>query len=187
MASRELLITPADPVAVQWRINGKSARTLTGSVRLTEDTLQSFLVAPVSSPAPLLDFFRRGEVARDVRLLAAQACWRRARTSRSRFSSCWSTIATPRFVQPPTHTLDDIPVEALRAYLGRSDVPIGVREFFGDRGIFPAEIPRITADDPLVDSAQTELLADVESAIQRGRFRRQHASAACRRWGSRNG
>ena len=31
--------------------------------------------------APLLDFFRRGEVARDIRLLAAQGRWRRARTS----------------------------------------------------------------------------------------------------------
>ncbi len=49
-----------------------------------------------------------------------------------------------------THTLDNIPVEALRAYLGRSDVPVGVREFFGDRGVFPAEIPAITADDPAV-------------------------------------
>jgi hypothetical protein len=40
-------------------------------------------------------------------------------------------------------TLGRIPVEALQAYLARSDVPIGMREFFGDRGIFPAEIPPI--------------------------------------------
>lgn len=47
-------------------------------------------------------------------------------------------------------TIDAIPGEPLRHYLGRSDVPLGVREFFGDRGIFPAEIPEITAEDPLI-------------------------------------
>ena len=54
------------------------------------------------------------------------------------------------------HTLGRIPVEALQTYLARSDVPIGMREFFGDRGIFPAEIPPIETDEPtdapLVDS-----------------------------------
>jgi hypothetical protein len=30
-------------------------------------------------------------------------------------------------------------------------VPVGIREFFGDRGVFPSEIPAITADAPLFD------------------------------------
>jgi hypothetical protein len=46
-------------------------------------------------------------------------------------------------------TLDRIPVDALAVFLGRSDVGIGIREFFGDRGVFPAEIPTITVDDDL--------------------------------------
>jgi hypothetical protein len=43
-------------------------------------------------------------------------------------------------------------VEALATFLARSDVPIGVREFFADRGVFPAEIPALSADDPLLDT-----------------------------------
>jgi hypothetical protein len=119
----------------------------------------------VSSPAPLLDFFRRGEVARDVRLLAAQGVLAPRAHEQIAILILLVDDRDPEIRETATHTLDNIPVEALRAYLGRSDVPISVREFFGDRGIFPAEIPAITADDPLVDSAQTDLLADVESAI----------------------
>jgi hypothetical protein len=52
------------------------------------------------------------------------------------------------------HTLGRIPVEALQSFLARPDVPIGLREFFGDRGIFPAEIPpiEVESDEPLVDT-----------------------------------
>jgi hypothetical protein len=57
-------------------------------------------------------------------------------------------------------TLNRIPEATLRAFLARSDVPIGLREFFGDRGVFPDEIPQIEletegeADDPLVETAR---------------------------------
>ena len=52
-------------------------------------------------------------------------------------------------------TLNKIPVEALEEFLARSDVPVDLREFFGDRGIFPAEIPPIEVDidDPLIDTS----------------------------------
>src|SRR5471030_1948516 len=55
-------------------------------------------------------------------------------------------------------TLNKIPVEALEGFLARSDVPVDLREFFGDRGIFPAEIPPIEVDfdDPLIDAAGDE-------------------------------
>lgn len=51
-------------------------------------------------------------------------------------------------------TLGRIPVEALQSFLARPDVPVGLREFFGDRGIFPAEIPPIDveSDEPLIDT-----------------------------------
>src|SRR5262245_20642584 len=61
------------------------------------------------------------------------------------------------------HTLGRIPVEALQTFLARSDVAIGLREFFGDRGIFPAEIPAIEVDEedgranePLIDTDPTD-------------------------------
>ncbi len=49
-------------------------------------------------------------------------------------------------------TIEAIAEDAIRAFLGRPDVPIGVREYFADRGVFPAEIPAITGDEPLIDT-----------------------------------
>ena len=61
-------------------------------------------------------------------------------------------------------TLNRIPEEALRGFLARADVPLGIREFFADRGIFPDELPDITAaldvDQPLLDNSEPVDLGD---------------------------
>jgi len=106
----------------------------------------------LSAPTPLLDFFRRGEVARDVRLLAAQGVLAPRAHEQLGILILLTDDRDPEIRSTAQQTLDAIPVEALRAFLGRSDVSIGVREFFGDRGIFPAELPTLTADDPLLDA-----------------------------------
>ena len=105
----------------------------------------------MSSPAPLLDFFRRGEAAREVRLLAAQGALAPRAHEQLGILILLVDDRDQEIRDTAMHTLDRIPVEALRAYLGRSDVAVGVREFFGNRGVFPAEMPAITADDPLFD------------------------------------
>lgn len=118
----------------------------------------------MSTPAPLLDFFRRGEVARDVRLLAAQGVLAPRAHEQVAILVLLVDDKDPEVRQTALATIDRIPVEALRAYLGRSDVPVGIREFFGDRGVFPAEIPLITADDPLFDvSPDDEDALDLEA------------------------
>lgn len=106
----------------------------------------------MSSPSPLLDFFRRGEVARDVRLLAAQGVLAPRAHEQIAILILLVDDRDPEVRETAARTLDGIPVEALRSYLGRSDVPLGIREFFGDRGIFPAELPAFDADLPLFDS-----------------------------------
>ena len=110
----------------------------------------------MSSPAPLLDFFRRGEVARDVRLLAAQGVLAPRAHEQIALLVFLVDDRDAEVRDTAAHTLDLIPAEALRAYLGRPDVPVGIREFFGDRGLFPAEIPAITADAPLFDPAPAD-------------------------------
>ena len=50
--------------------------------------LQGLSTDTVTDPTPLLDSFKRGEVARDARLLAAQEPLRLGRTSNSRFLCC---------------------------------------------------------------------------------------------------
>jgi RNase P/RNase MRP subunit POP5 len=103
-------------------------------------------------PTPLLDFFKRGEVARDVRLLAAQGGL--APRAHEQLAILLLLLDDPdaEIRAAADATINRIPVEALKAFLARSDVAVDVREFFGDRGIFPAEIPAIEIDAPLLDT-----------------------------------
>ena len=109
-------------------------------------------------PTPLLEFFKRGEVEREVRLEAAQG----ALTTRA-----YEQVAIlALLVEDPDReirdaaeeTLGRIPRETLAAFLGRSDTPLDLREFFGDRGIFPDEIAPVVldAEEPLVAPAVEE-------------------------------
>jgi hypothetical protein len=107
----------------------------------------------VSPPTPLLDFFKRGEVDRDVRLLAAAGALAPRAHEQLAILILLLDDRDRDVRQTALETLDKIPVDALAAFLARSDVPIGIREFFADRGVFPAHIPAIVADDPLIDTA----------------------------------
>jgi hypothetical protein len=112
-----------------------------------------------SGPTPLLDFFKRGEVAREVRLLAAAGALAPRAHEQLSILILLLDDADREVRETARVTIDRIPVESLTAFLARSDVPIGVREFFADRGVFPAEIPSLSAEDPLLD---TETNVDVE-------------------------
>jgi hypothetical protein len=116
----------------------------------------------VIGPTPLLDFFKRGEVARDVRLVAAQGAL--APRAYEQLAILVLLLEDPdaEIRRTADDTLNKIPVEALKAFLARSDVPIALREFFGDRGVFPDEMPDITLDfeEPLVDTTPPDDLGD---------------------------
>jgi len=111
-------------------------------------------------PTPFLDFFKRGDVARDVRLLAAQGAL--APRAHEQLAILVLLLEDPdaEIREIADHTLTLIPRGALTTYLARSDVPIGLREFFGDRGVFPEEIPAIELandpDLPLIDTGLAE-------------------------------
>lgn len=45
-AATEVAITPADPSALQWFVNGRPARPMSGPVRVNAQTAQGFLVGP---------------------------------------------------------------------------------------------------------------------------------------------
>jgi hypothetical protein len=105
----------------------------------------------VSSAAPLLDYFRRGEVSREARFLAAAGIVAPRAHEQIAILVLLTTDRDLEIRSTAEKTIDRIPLDALRAYLALSDVPVGVREFFGDRGIFPGETPAISADAPLID------------------------------------
>jgi hypothetical protein len=120
---------------------------------------------------PLLDFFKRGEAPRDARLLAAQGVLAPRAHEQLAILVLLLDDRDQEIRAVAEATLDRIPVEALQAFLARSDVPIGLREFFGDRGIFPAEIPAMEADEPLIEAAAADSDAadetDRETAVQK--------------------
>jgi len=115
-------------------------------------------------PTPLLDFFKRGEVDRDVRLQAAQGTF--APRAHEQLAILVLLLDDPdrEIRETADETLNKIPVEALEKFLARSDVPVDLREFFGDRGIFPSEIPPIEVEieEPLIDTSIVEGEADEE-------------------------
>jgi hypothetical protein len=116
----------------------------------------------VIGPTPLLDFFKRGGVARDVRLLAAQGALAPRAHEQLGILVFLLEDADPEIRQTAEETLSRIPLDALQGFLARSDVPLGLREFFGDRGIFPAVIPAVELDEPFVDIEPAELPDDAE-------------------------
>jgi len=109
-------------------------------------------------PTPLLDFFKRGEVDRDVRLQAAQGTLAPRAHEQLAILVLLLEDADREIRETADDTLNKIPVQALQAFLARPDVPVDLREFFGDRGIFPDEIPSIDVefDEPLIDAAVEE-------------------------------
>jgi len=114
----------------------------------------------VTAPTPLLDFFRRGEVARDVRMLAAQGALAPRAHEQLAILVLLVDDADPEVRTTANQTLERIPEGSLKAFLARSDVAVGIREFFADRGVFPAEIPAIAVEEPLIDA--TPALPDAE-------------------------
>jgi hypothetical protein len=110
--------------------------------------------------SPLLDFFRRGEVARDVRLLAAQGALAPRAQEQLALLVLLADDPDPDVARATAETLDALPAEAVRLSLCRADATPEMRQFFAGRGIqvAPEDItaPAVEAEEPLLETA-TEL------------------------------
>ena len=102
---------------------------------------------------PLLDFFRRGEVARDIRLLAAQGALAPRAQEQLGLLTLLVNDPDPEVAAAAEATLQSIPRDALTGFLARSDAPSELRAFFANRGIAPAAAPAPEADLPIVDAS----------------------------------
>jgi len=112
--------------------------------------------------SPLLDFFKRGEVARDVRLLAASGMLAPRALEQIGLLALLTEDGDDEVRRTAEATLAAIPNESVAGFLGRSDVPEGLREFFRGRGIEP--VPGADAgDEPLVDAEGGAAPADPDA------------------------
>ena len=103
---------------------------------------------------PLVDFFRRGEVARDARMLAAQGALATRALEQLALLVLLHDDADPEIAATARETIVALPADQVSSFLGRSDVPGEMRDFFDARGITAG--PPIPGDaaDPLVDSGE---------------------------------
>jgi len=98
--------------------------------------------------SPLIDLFRRGEAARDVRLLAAQGALSPSELDQVALLVLLSDDTDAEISASARETLDKLPLDPLRAFLARADVPSEIRGFFASRNVLPAERPALAADSP---------------------------------------
>jgi hypothetical protein len=105
-------------------------------------------------PTPLYDFFRRGEVARDVRMLAAQGGLAPRAGEQLGILVLLLDDPDPEVRLTADDTLNRIPVEALSRFLAGPEASLSLREFFADRGIFPDDTGEAIDDSPLIESTE---------------------------------
>jgi hypothetical protein len=101
---------------------------------------------------PLVDFFRRGEVARDARLLAAQGALATRALEQLALLVLLHDDPDQDVAASARGTIAALPIEPVSAFLGRSDVPDAMREFFAARGIAAGPAVEVSSDDPLVQT-----------------------------------
>jgi hypothetical protein len=104
---------------------------------------------------PLLDLFRRGDLAHDVRLLAAQGAIAPRPLEQLGILALLTTDHDAEVRATAEATLARIPTDLLSGFIANSDVPLELREFFVKRGIDVAAVP-IPVEEPFVDEDDTD-------------------------------
>lgn len=124
--------------------------------------------------SPLIDLFRRGEAARDVRLLAARGVLAPRPHEQLALLMLLVRDEDPEIAAQADATLERLPAAALVAFLARTDVPAEMREFFTSRGVNAAAAPASGAPESFVQSltgAPSETDAPEESKEDEGETR----------------
>ena len=103
--------------------------------------------------SPLIDFFRRGEAARDVKMIAARGIMAPRAHDQVALLVLLSDDPEPEIASTARATIDRLPGDALRRFIARTDVPAEIREFFATRGIEPAAEPAPDAAEPILDES----------------------------------
>jgi hypothetical protein len=101
----------------------------------------------------MLDFFRRGEVARDVKLLAAQGAIAPRPMEQLGILAHLTGDLDAEIRDTAEQTLRLLPPDLIAGYIARADAPTDIREFFGKRGIQPAAVPAPDVEEALIDTS----------------------------------
>jgi hypothetical protein len=113
--------------------------------------------------SPLVDLFRRGEVARDIRLQAARGALAPRVHEQLALLVILSDDEDPEISTSANLTLDALPVGSLQEFLVRSDVPQAMRDFFAARGVTVGSAPA-GADAPLGEETDASAAEESDDA-----------------------
>ncbi len=102
----------------------------------------------------MLDFFRRGEVAHDVKLLAAQGAIAPRPMEQLGILMVLSGDGDEQIRHTAEQTLSMLPPDLIAGYIARADAPTEIREFFIKRGIEPSAVPAPDVEDALIDTSE---------------------------------
>lgn len=103
--------------------------------------------------SPLIDFFRRGEAARDVKLLAAEGGLAPRAQEQLALLVLLADDPDKDLARVANETIGALPVDALRSFLATSEATAEMRQFFGARGIEPdATAAAVVLEEPLLDT-----------------------------------
>jgi hypothetical protein len=116
---------------------------------------------------PMLDFFRRGEVAYDVRMLAAQGAIAPRPLEQLGILMVLTSDSDSEIRETAERTLQSLPVASLASFIARSDVPTEMREFFYKRGVPAGATPAPDDEAPLVDTDESGLGIEGENEEQK--------------------
>jgi hypothetical protein len=100
---------------------------------------------------PLVDLFRRGDVAREIRMLAARGVLAPRAQEQLALLVLLARDPDEGIRLAAEETMRRIPVAAVEGFLARSDVSADVREFWAGRGVAASEVPSSDVDAPLVE------------------------------------
>jgi hypothetical protein len=103
--------------------------------------------------AGLVEFFRRGDVARDIRLLAAQGALAPAAGEQLALLMLLVRDPDPEIAATADATIAAIPRDVLAGFLARSEATTDMRAFFAERGVQAAAVPAPSAEAPLIERA----------------------------------
>jgi hypothetical protein len=101
---------------------------------------------------PLLEFFKRGEVTPEVKLLAAQGALAPRAHEQLGLLVLLVKDSDPEIARTAENTLQSIRREPISAFLARPDAPSELRTFFAARGIEPAATGS-ESDAALIDTS----------------------------------
>lgn len=132
---------------------------------------------------PLLDMFRRGEVSRDIKMLAARGAL--APRAHEQLTLLAELVEDADFEirLAAEETIEAIPRPALEAFLARSDTSPSLREFFAGRGIQPTVVAASDGEAPLIDRGDLpdEIPGGTESEKKQGAVERLAALSIAER------